>query len=484
MIIERGPRQQAAATVLFIHESEIPSSSLPAEFGKWVLEKKKEGVKIIPFLQGQESPTLVIPFSKEEKESSHQRLERIRSLGHATFKMAMEYKLKSLFFSTSGIKEAHAFSFLEGLTLSNYKFGKYKKPSEANGLITNITVDQVSLSEDSLNYLNTLITAVFFARDLVNEPVSYLTAAVLTESAKAMAEKAGINYRNLSPEEIEAHKMGGVLAVNKGSAAPPTFTILEWKPEKAINKQPLVLVGKGVVYDTGGYSIKPLSGMETMKCDMAGAALVFSAMYAAALRQLPLHIVGLVPAVENRVNEHAIVPGDVITISDGTTVEVMNTDAEGRLILADALVYAQKYSPALVMDFATLTGAALWAIGSGGTVYMGTADKKVKKVVEKSGWKTYERMVEFPLWEEYAEQLKSEIADLRNVGGPLAGACTAGKFLQHFTNYPWLHFDIAGPAFLTTASQYRTAGGTGTGVRFMMEFYKRWMEECLEEEKD
>ena len=484
MIIEIGLRHQDAATVLFIHESEILSSSLPTEFGQWVLDKKKEGVKIMPFIQGLGAPILVVPFSKDEKESSDQRLERIRTLGHAAFKMAMDYKLKSLFFTTSGIKEAYAFSFLEGLTLSNYKFGKYKKPSDANGLITNIVVDQDSLSAEGLHYLNTLITTVFFARDLVNEPVSHLTAAVLTESAKAMAEKSGIKYKNLSVEEIEAHKMGGVLAVNKGSAAPPTFTILEWKPEKSVNRQPLVLVGKGVVYDTGGYSIKPSSGMETMKCDMAGAALVFSAMYGAALNQLPLHIIGLVPAVENRVNEHAIVPGDIITISDGTTVEVMNTDAEGRLILADALVYAKKYDPALVMDFATLTGAALRAIGSGGTVYMGTADKDVKKVAEKSGWKTYERLVEFPLWEEYAEQLKSEVADFSNVGGLLAGASTAGKFLEHFTSYPWLHFDIAGPAFLTTASQYRTAGGTGTGVRFMMEFYKRWMEECLEEEKD
>jgi leucyl aminopeptidase len=484
MIIKLNPPQTDKSTVLFIDESEIEQfTSLDAAEQSWIKNKSKEGIKIIPFLIHSPAPIIVVPFAKTDKESSEQRLERIRTLGHLAFKMVTDFKIKDIQISAVGVKESYAFAFMEGLALSNYKFYKYKKKSDPNGLIANIQTDENSLSEKKLTQLNNLIQAVYFVRDLVNEPVGYLTAAQLTEKALAMAAECGIQTTTLSVEEMETLQMGGVLGVNKGSAAPPTFNILEWTPEKAVNKKPLVLVGKGVVYDTGGYSIKPSSGMETMKCDMAGGGAVFGAIYAAALDKLPLHIVAIVPAVENRVNEHAIVPGDIITISDGTTVEVMNTDAEGRLILADALVYAKKYNPALVMDFATLTGAAVRAIGSSGTVYMGTADHDTKKLVEKSGWKTYERMVEFPLWDEYADMLKSEIADISNVGGALAGASTAGKFLQRFTDYPWLHFDIAGPAFLTTGSFYRTTGGTGTGVRFLVDFFKRWMEEC-QDEKD
>lgn len=467
--------------ILFLHSEKIDHSSYLSDPQKlWVKEKYSLGVKIIPLLEKSESSSemMVIPFEKKKNETSDQRLERIRSLGSSALKIVQDYKLTNIQFVSEYEKDSYNFAFAEGLCLSNYKFSKYKTKKEGN---YTIEMEENTLSTKDVERLNHLVEAVFFSRDLVNEPVSFMTVAKLSETAVNMAAKVGIKATVLGQESIEELKMGGVLAVNKGSAAPATFTILEWKPENTVNKKPLVLVGKGVVYDTGGYSLKPSPGMETMKCDMGGAALVFGAIYAAALQNIPLHIIALVPAVENRVNEHAIVPGDVITISDGTTVEVMNTDAEGRLILADALVYAKKYDPALVMDFATLTGAAMRAIGTQGTVYMGNADGDIKKAVEKSGWKVYERMVEFPLWEEYAEQIKSEIADLSNLGGPLAGACTAGKFLEHFTDYPWLHFDIAGPAFLSTASSYRPAGGTGVGVRFMLDFYKRYIEECQEE---
>jgi leucyl aminopeptidase len=483
-MIERSPYQPEGPRILFLNTTEDATGKYinQATF-EAVCRKHKDGVKVIPLLnETADAILLVVPFSKKKEESSEQRLERIRTLGHAAYKALMDMKYSSVQLLSDGCKSKYNYAFAEGFCLSNYKFTKYKK--EGNGILHQIEIEENMLGDEQILSLKHTVQAVFFSRDLVNEPVSWLTAARLSEAALAMASEVGIEARTLSPEAIEALKMGGVLGVNKGSAAPPTFTILEWKPADAVNRQPLVLVGKGVVYDTGGYSIKPSSGMETMKCDMGGAAVVFGSIYAAALENVPLHIIGLVPAVENRVNEHAIVPGDIITISDGTTVEVMNTDAEGRLILADALVYAKQYHPALVMDFATLTGAAVRAIGNGGTVYMGTADKDIKKAVEKSGWATYERMVEFPLWDEYAEQLKSEIADLSNIGGPLAGASTAGKFLQHFTDYPWLHFDIAGPAFLSSASSYRPVGGTGTGVRFMIDFYKRYIEECLEEEKD
>jgi leucyl aminopeptidase len=213
--------------------------------------------------------------------------------------------------------------------------------------------------------------------------------------------------------------------------------------------------------------------MEAMKCDMAGAATVLGIITAASKMKLPVHIIGLVPATDNRISAAAVSPGDVITISDGTTVEVLNTDAEGRLILADALVFAKRYDPMLVLDFATLTGAAARAIGKEGFVFMGTADDSVKQQLQKAQESSYERGVEFPLWDEYAGQIKSEIADIKNIGGPEAGAITAGKFLQHFTSYPWLHFDIAGPAFYEgSAVGYIPKGGTAFGVRMILDYLR------------
>jgi leucyl aminopeptidase len=267
--------------------------------------------------------------------------------------------------------------------------------------------------------------------------------------------------------------MGGLLAVNQGSKTPPTFTILEYKPKGAKNKKPLVLVGKGVVYDTGGLSLKPTpNSMDTMKCDMAGGAAVAAATCAIAKAKLPYHLIALIPATDNRPGENAYTPGDVVTMYDGQTVEVLNTDAEGRMLLGDALAYAKKYEPSLVLDFATLTGAAAAAIGSYGTVFMGTANDEHKKAIVETGIHVHERLVEFPFWDDYAKLIKSDLADMKNIGGPVGGAITAGKFLEKFTNYPWLHFDIAGPAYLNAADSYRGKQGTGVGVRLLFNFVK------------
>jgi len=269
--------------------------------------------------------------------------------------------------------------------------------------------------------------------------------------------------------------MGGLLAVNKGSVDAATFSIMEWKPKNAKNKKPIVLVGKGVVYDTGGLSLKPTpNSMDIMKCDMGGAAAVAGAVYAVAQAKLPVHVVALIPATDNRPGGNAYAPGDVVTMFDGTKVEVLNTDAEGRMLLADALSYAKKYKPELVFDAATLTGSAMRAIGSYGTVIMGTAKDSVFKKIETSGKETYERVVRFPFWDEYADELKSEIADITNLGGANAGAITAGKFLEHFTDYPWVHFDIAAPAWQYSNSGYLKKGGTGVGVRLFFNFLKNY----------
>ena len=372
-------------------------------------------------------------------------------------------------------KEEAVLQLVEGLMLSNYEFKPYqrKENKKVNSL------EKVHLPNDfsdkKIKELNNIVKAVFWARDRVNEPVSHLNATQLAEHAQKIAEEAGISIQILEKTQIESLKMGGLLAVNKGSIDPPTFTILEYKPEKPVNKKPIVLVGKGVVYDTGGLSLKPTPGsMDCMKSDMAGAACVIGAIYLAALQELKVHVIALVPATDNRPGMNAYTPGDVITMYDGTTVEVLNTDAEGRMILADALAYSNKYNPELVIDAATLTGAAVRAIGTHATIIMGNASDAHFNLLEKSGNSVHERVVRFPFWKEYGDEMKSTIADLKNLGGANAGMITAGKFLEHFVKAPYIHMDIAGPAWLDKKEDYRPQGGTGSGIRLLYQFLRKF----------
>lgn len=365
-------------------------------------------------------------------------------------------------------------AFSEGLALTNYQFLKYlKEKDKKRNKLEKIAIHTEEIEEKTINDLNSLVQGVYYSRTLVNEPLSYLTASKLSEEIADMGKEAGFTVEVFNKKKIESLKMGGLLSVNLGSVDPPTFSILEHKPNNAVNKKPYVLVGKGIVFDTGGLSLKPTpDSMDTMKCDMAGAAAVAGAFYAISKAQLPIHVIGLIPATDNRPDGNAYVPGDVITMHDETTVEVLNTDAEGRMILADALSWAKQYDPELVIDLATLTGAAWVAIGTEGMVGMGNADRKVMDSLIKSGYNTHERIAEFPFWDEYAEQMKSDIADLKNIGGKLAGAITAGKFLEHFTDYPYIHLDIAGPSFLKTVDSYKTKGGSGVGVRLLFDFFQ------------
>ncbi len=364
-------------------------------------------------------------------------------------------------------------SYAEGLVLTNYQFLKYfKEKEQLTSPFHTLYLLEECISKKEVTLLNNVLEGVCAARDLVNEPLSFLTAVQLSEEIKKLGKRAGFSVKVLDKAAIEALKMGGLLAVNKGSNDPPTFSILEWKPECPTNKQPIVLVGKGVVYDTGGLSLKPTANsMDFMKSDMAGAAGVIGAMYAVAKAKLPIHLICLVPSTDNRPGVNAYVPGDVITMYSGTTVEVLNTDAEGRMLLADGLHYAKQYTPELVINMATLTGSAAHAIGNQGAVLMGTASAATKKALIQTGTEVHERLVEFPLWKEYGEQLKSDVADLKNLGGPMAGAITAGKFLEHFTDYDWIHIDMAGVAFLHHEDAYRSKGGTGYGVQLLYNFF-------------
>lgn len=364
-------------------------------------------------------------------------------------------------------------AFAEGMVLGNYQFLKYFSDADKKEhTLREIDVEDAASTE--IDELTTLIDSVFLTRDLVNEPHSSLNAVQLSEIVERVGKEYGFDVEVLGKEKLESIKMGGLLAVNRASSVPPQFCILEWKPENARNQKPIVLIGKGVVYDTGGLSLKPTEGMDYMKCDMAGAATVVGTIAAAARNKMPVHLVGLIPATDNQIGDRAFAPGDVVRMYSGKTVEVLNTDAEGRIILADALHYAKKYDPELVLDFATLTGSAVRALGTQAICYMGTASPEIKKALEASGWATYERLVEFPLWREFGDDLKSHIADLKNIGSSNAGMITAGKFLEHFAgDYPWLHLDIAGPAYLRTANGYRTKEGTGVGVRLVYDFLKK-----------
>lgn len=362
-------------------------------------------------------------------------------------------------------------AFVEGLVLSNYQFLKYFKDAEKKeNSLEQVDVYSDDISESIISKLSIIIEAVFNARDMVNEPVSFLTATKFAEEIKNLGIESKARVEVFNKKKIESLKMGGLIAVNKGSIDPPTFTIFEWNPINKVNTKPYVFVGKGVVYDTGGLSLKPPKFMTTMKCDMAGGAAVAGALYAIAKAKLPVHVIGLIPATDNRPDGNAYTPGDVITMYDGSTVEVLNTDAEGRMILADALSYAKQYDPELVINIATLTGSAAGTIGSVAMVGMTSGADQEFELLQKSGEYVHERIVEFPLWEEYREMIKSEIADLKNIGGPEAGTITAGKFLEHFTDYPFIHLDIAGPAFLEKKDGYRGIGGTGYAVRLFFDF--------------
>jgi leucyl aminopeptidase len=367
----------------------------------------------------------------------------------------------------------YSLALAEGIALGNYQFIKHK-PS---GVKKANTLKFISIIDSKVNQQHIInasiaIDATLKARDLVNEPVNYLNAIQLSKSFKEMGKEAGFNVEVCNKAKIKQLKMGGLLSVNQGSVDEPTFTIMEYKPKNAKNKKPYVLVGKGVVYDTGGLSLKPTANsMDLMKCDMAGAAAVSCTMYAIAKAKLNIHVIALVPATDNRPGFNAFAPGDIITMMDGSTVEMLNADAEGRMILADALHFAKRYNPEMAIELSTLTGAAAAAIGQYGIVSMGTSTDEQKTKLTVSGLRMHERLVEFPFWDEYSELLKSDIADQKNLGGPYGGAITAGKFLEKFTNYPYMHFDIAGPAFNTAKDSYRGKGATGYGVRLLFDFF-------------
>lgn len=382
--------------------------------------------------------------------------------------------------SENTYREAVA-DFAEGLILSIYSFGKYKtKPEdeEAGKDYPRSLLLADPIGKPELKWLDDLTDAVYLARDLINEPVNRLNSAGLASEISRIGKKAGFSVEVFNKGKIEALKMGGLLAVNRGSTDPPAFCILEWKPENPVNGKPIVLVGKGVVYDTGGLNIKTGDYMSQMKGDMAGAAAVTGVFHTIARNNIPLHLTGLIPVTDNRPGGNAYAAGDIITMYNKMTVEVGNTDAEGRLILADAISYASKYEPELIIDIATLTGSAAVTFGNMAIAMMTNADRKYIDLLEECGNQVYERVAELPFYDEYNEAIRSAVADVRNIGGREAGAITAGKFLERFAGFPIIHLDIAGTGILKKDDYYRLKDGPGSGVRLLSAFLKRLSETC------
>lgn len=368
---------------------------------------------------------------------------------------------------------------VEGMELGSYRFDSYKSTPNQDGTrvslvrieFAGIPSEYGSSAKKGIDVGSKLSEAVVFARDLGNHPGNIATPTMLAKTARSMAKELGLQCTILTESEMKRLKMGALLGVAQGSQQPPRMIILEHKKGKA-RQAPVVLVGKGVTFDSGGISLKPGKSMDEMKFDMSGGGNVIGIMRAVASLRLPLNVIGVIPAVENLPSGSADKPGDILTSMSGTTIEVLNTDAEGRLILADALTYVKRFKPAAVIDMATLTGAVVIALGHSAAGLMGNDDELVEQIqmhTETSG----ERAWHLPLYEDYVDQLKSNVADLRNIGISGGGSSVAAAFLSQFAKeYKWAHLDIAGVAWTTKNLPISPMGSTGFGVRLLFEWLR------------
>ena len=370
-------------------------------------------------------------------------------------------------------------SLTEGALLSQYKFDKYFSEKKTHEKITDVIVFANSIPvvekiQRSIAVAKIICEGTILARNLENAPGSEIYPASLARVAQTSAKKYKFTCTVWNKKKIAKEKFGGLLAVSAGSDKEPRFILMEYNGTRSAKTPPVVLVGKGVTFDSGGISIKPAANMAEMKMDMSGAAAVIGTLQTIARLQLPVRVIGLVPSTENLLSGSAVKPGDIITHCGGKTSEVDNTDAEGRLLLADALAYAEKFKPSAVIDLATLTGACVVALGHYATGMMGNDDELMNKL-KIAGEKVYERVWQLPMFDEYEKLIKSDIADVKNVGGRWGGAITAAFFLKKFiADYKWVHLDIAGTAILEENLPYCPKGGSGVGVRLLVEMLKHW----------
>jgi leucyl aminopeptidase len=359
--------------------------------------------------------------------------------------------------------------FIEGAVLGLYTYDRYKGEKKKKKVSSmSILAKPAEEIEADLAWTRTLTSSVCFARDLVNTPSNDMTPSQLAKEALSLKRK-NLSVRVLERKDALRAGMGAYLSVARGSGEPPKFIVLDYG---GAGGAPVVLVGKAVTFDSGGISLKPSEGLEKMKYDMAGGAAVLGVIKAASESRLPVHLVGLVPAAENLPGGSATKPGDVVSTACGKSVEIINTDAEGRLAVADAICYARRFKPRAVIDIATLTGACSVALGSEAIAMMGN-DRGLLDIFKKAGESTYERVWEMPLFEEYNEYLKSDIADIKNVGGRSGSLATSAIFLSQFAgDVPWVHLDIAGTAWVEKEKPHVPKGASGVGVRLLLKAVK------------
>jgi len=414
--------------------------------------------------------------------------EKLRRAAAAATKATRAAKAKSLALmapeinldSSSDIKnwEVVGTALGEGAILSQYRFDKYVTQEKKSTNLTQVAVvssrtAQVRQIASGLKLAEIVCAGTVLARDLENAPGNEIYPDSLARRTVAVGKKAKFKVTVLKERAIRRLRMGGLLSVAQGSDNPPRFIVMEYNAGRK-RLPTVVFVGKGVTFDSGGISIKPAANMAQMKMDMSGAAAVIGTLQTVARLALPFHVVGLVPATENLLGGGALKPGDIITHYNGKTSEVDNTDAEGRLILADALSYAAHYKPDLVIDLATLTGACVVALGHFATGMLGNNQEKMDEL-KAAGERTYERVWQLPMFEEYDKLIKSDIADVKNVGGRWGGAITAAFFLKKFIGkYKWVHLDIAGTAIMEESLDYIPRGGSGVGVRLLVDFLRHW----------
>lgn len=491
---------EADAVAVFIYEDKNIFDQQVSGLKKF-LKTEIEGLIKYENFKGRAETSTFIYTNKKTKaprlilvgvgKQSKTTLETFRNASAITANKAKSLKLKhlSIIFPELPVGfnptiEEISQSIVEGAILSQYKYDKYitsKKEKEIK--ITELTI----FTEDESKYKSIskgvgiariVCDGAIHARNLANAPASEIYPESLAQVTKKSSEKYGYKCSIWDEKKIKAEGFGGLTAVSLGSARPPRFIILEYNSYKK-ELEPIVLVGKGITFDSGGISIKPSANMSEMKMDMSGAATVIGTIETAARLKLQVRLIGLIPATENMPSGSAMKPGDIITHHGGKTSEIDNTDAEGRLILADALSYAHTYKPKYVIDLATLTGAVVVALGHHATAILGNDEDLISKI-KSAGEKTYERVWQLPLFEEYEKQIKSDIADVKNIGSRGAGTITAAMFLKKFISdknkkeYKWAHLDIAGTAIMDEGNHYIQKGGSGVGVRLLVEFLKNY----------
>jgi leucyl aminopeptidase len=366
---------------------------------------------------------------------------------------------------------------LDGILMETYRYIRYKKPEEGTPetllcVLSGIEEEQLPAVSAVVAQREVISRGVWLARDLVNEPSNVKTPEYLAQQAWQIAEDTGMKCTLLGPAELKRQGFGALLAVAQGSICEPRLICLQYQGG-AKDSAPVVLVGKGVTFDSGGISLKPGEGMDMMKMDMAGGAAVLATLSVVARLKLPINLVGVVPAVENMPSDRATRPGDIVTSLSGKTIEILNTDAEGRLILADALTWAARFNPEVMIDLATLTGACIIALGHHSSAVVGN-DEPLIEALRAAGDASGERIWPLPLYDGYREQIKSQVADVKNIGGRPAGTITAAAFLNTFTEEQrWAHLDIAGTAWEEKGKPGQPVGATGVAVRALVEFLKK-----------